>query len=48
MSARDMFRAIVILAILLLIVANFITWQHNAAYQVTPEDPSMYIQLPTK
>ena len=48
MRPRDMFFWIVGLALLLLIIANFVVWQHNSAYQVTPEDPSMYIQLPTK
>jgi hypothetical protein len=41
---------ILAIAALLLIVANFITWQHNAAYQVdpAPTDPSLFLQLPTR
>jgi hypothetical protein len=50
MRPRDMLFWILAIAALLLIVANFITWQHNAAYTPTPlpTDPNLFLQLPTK
>jgi hypothetical protein len=41
---------ILAIAAVLLIAANFITWQHTLTYTPTPlpTDPNLFLQLPTK